>query len=99
MASKTEAASDETASVRGIEARAAAFRECFEYLREEVGRVFVGQPELVERLLLTFFCQGHALIEGAPGLGKTLLVKTLCEAAGLRFARVQCTPDLMPADV
>jgi MoxR-like ATPase len=61
--------------------------------------VFVGQPDLVEHLLLCFFCQGHVLIEGAPGLGKTLLVRTLSQALDLRFARVQCTPDLMPADV
>jgi MoxR-like ATPase len=86
-------------SVQAIEDQATAFRECFHHLRSEIGRVFVGQPELVEHLLLCFFCQGHALIEGAPGLGKTLLVRTLSEALDLRFARVQCTPDLMPADV
>ena len=82
-----------------IEARAAAFRECFSHLRAEIGRVFVGQPALVEQLLVCFFCQGHALVEGAPGLGKTLLVRTLSEAVNLKFARIQCTPDLMPADV
>ena len=82
-----------------IETQAADFRACFDHLKTEIGRVFVGQPELVEQVLVCFFCQGHALIEGAPGLGKTLLVKTLCDAVNLRFARVQCTPDLMPADV
>jgi MoxR-like ATPase len=82
-----------------IEARTAAFRACFEHVRAEVQRVFVGQRELVEHLLVCFFCQGHALIEGPPGLGKTLLVRTLSQAVNLRFARVQCTPDLMPADV
>ena len=88
-----------TSSMIEIETRAAAFRACFEHVRGEVGRVFVGQPELVEHLLVCFFCQGHALIEGPPGLGKTLLVRTLSQAVNLRFARVQCTPDLMPADV
>ncbi|MGE0593043.1 MAG: AAA family ATPase [Vicinamibacterales bacterium] len=83
----------------GIEARADAFRECFGHLRSEIGKVFVGQASLVEHVLVCFFCQGHALIEGPPGLGKTLLVRTLSEAVGLRFARIQCTPDLMPADV
>jgi MoxR-like ATPase len=83
----------------GIEARVALFHECFTHLKDEIGRVFVGQPTLVEHLLVCFFCQGHALLEGAPGLGKTLLVKTLSEAVGLTFSRVQCTPDLMPADV
>jgi MoxR-like ATPase len=79
--------------------QAALFRDCFMQLRDEIGRVFVGQPAVVEQLLLCFFCQGHGLIEGAPGLGKTLLVRSLGEALSLRFARVQCTPDLMPADI
>jgi MoxR-like ATPase len=88
-----------TMTSQTIEAQAAAFRECFAHLKTEIGRIFVGQPELVDQLLLCFFCQGHALIEGPPGLGKTLLVKTLADAVNLRFSRVQCTPDLMPADV
>jgi MoxR-like ATPase len=88
-----------TPSIEAVEARAAAFRDCFAHVQREIGRVFVGQPELVEQLLVCFFCQGHALLEGAPGLGKTLLVRTLAEAVNLRFSRVQCTPDLMPADV
>ena len=79
--------------------QAALFRDCFTQLRSEIGRVFVGQPAVVDQLLLCFFCQGHGLIEGAPGLGKTLLVRSLSEALNLRFARVQCTPDLMPADI
>lgn len=87
------------ASVDVVEARATAFRECFAHVKNEIGRVFVGQPELVEHLLVCFFCQGHALLEGAPGLGKTLLVRTLADAVHLRFSRIQCTPDLMPADV
>jgi MoxR-like ATPase len=82
-----------------IEARAAEFRDGFTHLQREIGRVFVGQQSLVDHLLLCFFCQGHALIEGPPGLGKTLLVRTLAESLHLRFARIQCTPDLMPADV
>jgi MoxR-like ATPase len=84
---------------QAFELRAGEFRECFGHLRTEIGKVFVGQPALVEHLLVCFFCQGHALIEGVPGLGKTLLVKTLADAVDLTFARVQCTPDLMPADV
>jgi MoxR-like ATPase len=79
--------------------QAALFRDCFAQLRSEIGRVLVGQQSVVEQLLLCFFCQGHGLIEGAPGLGKTLLVRSLSEALSLRFARVQCTPDLMPADI
>jgi MoxR-like ATPase len=86
-------------SIEAAESRVAAFRECFDHLRTEIGRVFVGQPALVDHLLIAFFCQGHALLEGAPGLGKTMLIRTLADAVTLRFARVQCTPDLMPSDV
>src|SRR5262249_48920541 len=93
------AATAMTMTSHTIEAQAAAFRDCFGHLKTEIGRVFVGQPDLVDQLLLCFFCQGHALIEGPPGLGKTLLVRTLADAVNLRFSRVQCTPDLMPADV
>jgi MoxR-like ATPase len=79
--------------------QAGLFREVFDHLRAEIGRVFVGHADVVEHLLLCFFCQGHALLEGAPGLGKTLLVRTLAEALDLEFTRIQCTPDLMPGDV
>jgi MoxR-like ATPase len=82
-----------------FEARAAAFARQFADLQRALETVFVGQRNVVEELLLCFFCGGHALIEGAPGLGKTVLVRTLADALHLRFARVQCTPDLMPADV
>jgi MoxR-like ATPase len=88
-----------TSSPAAIEAQAAVFRECFSHLQMEIGKVFVGHRALVDQLLLCFFCQGHGLIEGSPGLGKTLLVRTLSDALNLRFARIQCTPDLMPADV
>lgn len=82
-----------------IETLASAFRNCFTHLRDEVGHVFVGQRTVVDHLLLCFFCQGHALIEGPPGVGKTLLVRALADALNLRYARIQCTPDLMPGDV
>jgi MoxR-like ATPase len=88
-----------TTPTTAIEAQAELFRDCFGQLKTEIARVFVGQSTLVDHLLLCFFCQGHALIEGPPGIGKTLLVRTLSEALSLRFARVQCTPDLMPADI
>jgi MoxR-like ATPase len=82
-----------------IEAQAETFRDCFGQLKTEIARVFVGQSSLVDHLLVCFFCQGHGLIEGPPGLGKTILVRALSDALNLRFARVQCTPDLMPADI
>jgi len=67
--------------------------------RREVGRVVLGQEDVVDQLLIALICGGHVLLEGAPGLGKTLLVRTLATTAGLDFARIQFTPDLMPADV
>ena len=68
-------------------------------IEEQIGRVIVGQRELVRHLLLCVLCEGHALLEGVPGLGKTQLLKTLAAAVDLEFARIQFTPDLMPADI
>ncbi|MEZ2348432.1 AAA family ATPase [Terriglobus sp. RCC_193] len=73
--------------------------ELFQSGREELGRVLAGQQELIEQSLLTLLCSGHALIEGVPGVAKTLAVKTLARFLGLDFHRVQGTPDIMPADI
>jgi MoxR-like ATPase len=70
-----------------------------ETLTEELGRVIVGQRAVIENVLLTVFCGGHALIVGVPGLAKTLLVRSLGEALDLKFSRIQFTPDLMPSDI
>lgn len=70
-----------------------------EQARAQLGAVLVGQDELIEQLLVVVLCRGHALIEGVPGLAKTLAVKALGKVLQLQFQRVQCTPDLMPADV
>ena len=75
------------------------FRETFEAVRREVGRSVVGQTEVVEGVLAGLASNGHVLLEGMPGLGKTLLVRTLSEALDLAFSRIQFTPDMMPADV
>src|SRR4030095_4718389 len=71
----------------------------FDALRSEIARVIVGQQDIVESTLLALMAGGHVLLEGVPGLGKTLLVRTLGETLCLDFARVQFTPDLMPADI
>jgi MoxR-like ATPase len=76
-----------------------AFRETYDRLRVEIARVLVGQEEIVEGTLIAIFSGGHVLLEGVPGLGKTLLVRTLGEVLDLSFNRIQFTPDLMPADI
>ena len=75
------------------------FRESYTRLRTEVGKVIVGQDAIVDGTLIAIFGGGHVLLEGVPGLGKTLLVRTLSQALDLSFNRVQFTPDLMPADI
>jgi len=68
-------------------------------LRAEVGKVIVGQAEVVNQLLAVLLAGGHALLEGVPGIAKTLVVKTLSSLCRLKFQRIQCTPDLMPGDI
>ena len=75
------------------------FRQTYEALREEIGKVIVGQEAIVDGTLNALFANGHVLLEGVPGLGKTLLVKTLSQVLDLSFNRIQFTPDLMPADI
>jgi MoxR-like ATPase len=75
------------------------FRQVFARVQDEIGRVMVGQRDIVEGVLVAFFAGGHVLLEGVPGLGKTMLVRTLGEAVNLKFARIQFTPDLMPSDI
>ncbi|HOF90197.1 MAG TPA: AAA family ATPase [Armatimonadota bacterium] len=82
-----------------MEQRAAAFHQDVARLRAEVQKVIVGQRELVEDALTCVLAGGHGLLEGLPGLGKTMLVRTLADALSLHFARIQFTPDLMPSDI
>ncbi len=74
-------------------------RDAREKLRRELAKVIVGQETIIEEIILALLSQGHVLITGVPGLGKTLLVKTLAQAFSLSFKRIQFTPDLMPADI
>ncbi|MBX3746591.1 MAG: MoxR family ATPase [Verrucomicrobiae bacterium] len=82
-----------------LEARIAGFREAYGRLRTEIAKAIVGHEGIVEGTLVALFAGGHVLLEGVPGLGKTLLVRTLGEALDLSFSRIQFTPDLMPADI
>jgi MoxR-like ATPase len=81
------------------EADVAALLGRLEALRREVARVIVGQDDTVEELLLTLLAGGHSLLEGVPGLAKTLMIRTLADAMDLSFRRIQFTPDLMPTDI
>ncbi len=75
------------------------FRHTFEHIRTELGRVIVGHQSVIEEILIAFFAGGHVLIEGVPGTGKTLIVRTLAQVLNLSFSRIQFTVDLMPADI
>ncbi|MDG2020545.1 MAG: MoxR family ATPase [Phycisphaerales bacterium] len=85
--------------VESVRTACERFRESFEALRKQVGLRIVGQDAVVEQTLVALFAGGHVLLEGVPGLGKTLLVRSLADSLGLEFNRIQFTPDLMPADV
>ena len=85
--------------VERIEREAKAFREEYHKLRNEIQKVIVGQGPIIDGVLATAFVGGHVLLEGVPGLGKTLLIRTVAQCLDLEFSRVQFTPDLMPADI
>ena len=89
----------EASVIEHLEARCDRFRAVFHRIRAEVERTVVGYPEVVEGALIALCGGGHVLLEGVPGLGKTLLVKAIAAALGLPHSRIQCTPDLMPADI
>ncbi len=77
----------------------AEFQDLYRRIRAEIAKVVVGHEEVVDLTLVAVFAGGHVLLEGVPGVGKTLLVKTLAQVLNLRFSRIQFTPDLMPADI
>jgi len=82
-----------------MQQRAEEFVRRYSEVREQIGRVIVGHDEIVHGVLTCLFVGGHCLLEGVPGLGKTLLVRTLAQTLNLEFSRIQFTPDLMPADI
>ena len=82
-----------------MQQQAEQFRNRYTSVKEQIGRVIVGHDDIVHGVLTSMFIGGHCLLEGVPGLGKTLLVRTLSEALSLNFNRIQFTPDLMPSDI
>jgi MoxR-like ATPase len=87
------------AATESMEHRANEFRQAYGRVHREIGKVIVGHTDIVHGILTCLFVGGHALLEGVPGLGKTLLVRTLSQVLDLKFNRIQFTPDLMPSDI
>ena len=88
-----------TQKTEGMEQQVERLHECQEKLMKEFAKVIVGQQEVLEELLITIFADGHNLLEGVPGLAKTLMINTLARMLSLNFKRIQFTPDLMPSDI
>jgi MoxR-like ATPase len=97
--SPDEVSPGETELEEGVDAAVAEVHRLAENLKREIGKIIIGQEEAVEQSLIALLASGHVLLEGVPGLAKTLLVRTLAEAVQVEFKRVQFTPDLMPSDV
>ena len=85
--------------LKAVEQSAQVVIQKLHALKQEIKKVIVGQEETIDQLLITFLAGGHALLEGVPGLAKTLMIRTLADAIDLRFRRIQFTPDLMPSDI
>src|SRR5438477_12068052 len=86
-------------SAASMQERANQFRQAYSRVQKEIGKVIVGHTDILHGVLTCLFVGGHALLEGVPGLGKTLLVRTLSQVLELNFNRIQFTPDLMPSDI
>lgn len=93
------ARSAEPAANLDPEQAVAHVRDVYDRLREQIHKVIVGQDEVVDQILIAMFCRGHALVQGVPGLAKTLLISTIARTLSLGFSRIQFTPDLMPSDI
>ncbi|MCB9852705.1 MAG: MoxR family ATPase [Phycisphaerales bacterium] len=92
MTDHVNASGDDVAAAQRI-------ADCYRRLREELHRVIVGQDEVIEQLLISLFAGGHCILEGVPGLAKTMMISTLARTMSLSFSRIQFTPDLMPSDI
>src|SRR5712671_4943492 len=91
-------AASETLAPNDLEA-VAKLRDAFDDIKRQLARVIVGQDQVIEELLIALFSRGHCILEGVPGLAKTLMISTLAKSLSLTFSRIQFTPDLMPADI
>ena len=73
--------------------------EVYGKLRQELSRTIIGQSEVLKQVLVALFCQGHCVLEGVPGVAKTLMISSIADLFSLKFSRIQFTPDLMPSDI
>src|SRR5438309_11330392 len=92
MSDTQELAQNDLESIRKL-------REAFDNIKQQLSRVIVGQDEVIEELLIALFSRGHCILEGVPGLAKTLMISTLSKCLSLAFSRIQFTPDLIPSDI
>jgi MoxR-like ATPase len=90
---------DPDASLSATDESIEKINQAYNQIREQMGKVIVGQAEVVDQLLIALFSRGHCLLEGVPGLAKTLMISTLARCLSMNFSRIQFTPDLMPADI
>src|SRR5205809_3586405 len=89
-----------TSSVSEADLRAAEqLSRSYRLMLEQLSRVIVGQSEVLKQVLIALFCQGHCILEGVPGLAKTLMISSIAQLLSLNFRRIQFTPDLMPSDI
>src|SRR5215204_2462410 len=89
-----------TEELRGDDLEAVRkLKDGFNSIKQQLSRIIVGQEEVIEELLITLFAKGHCMLEGVPGLAKTLMISTLSRCLSLNFSRIQFTPDLMPSDI
>src|SRR5258706_939071 len=89
---------NEPVSQSEIEASIAKLGQAYQSIRDQMAKVIVGQDDVIEQLLIALFSRGHCILEGVPGLAKTLMISTLSKCLSLSFSRIQFTPDLMPSD-
>src|SRR5712691_7449057 len=100
LSASSDVSQDQEAQIpEPSEADLSTFMDTARRLEQSLSSIVVGQERVIRELLYALFAGGHVLLEGVPGLGKTLLVRTLADALKLKFARIQFTPDLMPADI
>src|SRR5262249_47407713 len=89
-----------TEDLRGDDLEAVRkLKDAFVSIKQQLSRIIVGQEQVIEELLITLFAKGHCMLEGVPGLAKTLMISTLSRCLSLAFSRIQFTPDLMPSDI